>query len=435
MRKHGSNECKRSTRPFFFCLSICIIVFLIHYSNITANFKPIQGTLTVTTPLAHVNHAPVYEISQQQELVDEVSQVTNQFNDVSYGSVNLSPKLVIGILSKQPTRDELIYDVMSKFRGVRDGSVKILFARCAGIDDSTTRIRTNSSTAFVDCTSKPRPWELCDKTLGWLKFAKQNYPDAKFIAKADDDSLVHVDKLLSFMQNLSLSWPSSNLYVGRGMQIYSNLHNGMCFGPVPFIGGMIQIFSTRLIEELHCSNSIIGGMGEDFVLGHSMMHTQVPHVMVSCEECFHDKELPLTRNSMVVHGFKAGSEQRLLDTLRMLDECQGSKIENYNVVTYKSHINSMAPFHRWGDGCSNGCVSVVAIHQDKVDKFLSLPVSKDPIVAFDLGLSFEDFRLLSFEYRSKVDIQRFPKKDPHQQDMMERVSVLYNTTCVNWMEL
>ena len=345
------------------------------------------------------------------------------------------PEIVIGILSKHPNRDELIHDITSHFRGVRDGSVQIFFARCTGLDENATTIKTKLWTVFIDCSSNPRPWELCDKTLGWLKFAFDHFPAAKFIAKADEDSLIHVDRLLAFMHNMSWTWQSSNLYVGRGMQIYASLHNGMCFGPVPFIGGMIEIFSPRLISELSCSNSIISSMGEDFVLGHSMMHTKMQHVMISCEECFHDKELPLSKNSMVVHGFKAGSELKLLDVFRLLNE-SGSNTEQYNVVAYKSHSNTMAPFHIWGGGCLNGCISVVALLPDKVDGLRKLlQVSKNPVVAFDLGLKFEDFQLLSFELRSRIDLQRFPEKEPAQQNMVDRVSTLYNTTCATWVDL
>jgi hypothetical protein len=359
----------------------------------------------------------------------------NAVTSVNLQTVKRSPKLVIGILSKDHKRDELIYGIVSHFRGIRDGSANIYFARCIGIDDNTTTITTNSWTIFMNCSSGSRPWELCDKTLGWLKFAARSFPDAMFIAKSDDDSYIHVDRLLAFMHNLSWAWPSSSLYVGRGMQIYVDLHNGMCFGPVPFIGGMMEIFSPVLISELHCSNSVVGGRGEDFVLGHSLMHTQVQHVMISCDDCFHDKEIQLSRNSMVVHGFKAGSESKLFDVVHALNKTL-SKTESYKVVTYKSHIKSMAPFHRWGSGCSNGCISVAALRPGKVVKLSQLlQASKEPFVVFDLGLGFEEFSNLSFELRSRVDLQRFPVGDPSKVAMLNRVSMLYNSTCVTWINV
>lgn len=346
-----------------------------------------------------------------------------------------SPILVIGILSQSPQRDELIYDVVRHFKGVREGSVKTLFVRCTGIDKNTIAPPTKQWTVLVNCSSGARKWELCDKTLGWLNFATNHYPGAEFIAKVDDDSFVNVDRLLTFMRNLSWTWPSRNLYVGRGMQVYTRLHNGMCFGPVPFIGGMIQVFSSKLVSELHCSNSIVGGMGEDFVLGHSLMHTKVHYVMISCEECFHDKEIPFSHNSIVVHGFKASSEPNLLYTAHQLNKLE-TGVEDYRLVTYESHSDYKVPFHLWAGSCSNGCISVVALRPEKVGKFQQLVRdSKEKIVAFDMGLPFEDFQRLSFELRSKIDLQRFPVKNPSQQTMMKRVFEFYNTTCAHWNDL
>lgn len=350
-------------------------------------------------------------------------------------TLHREPILVVGILSLFVQRDEFILNISSNFKGIQDGSSKIFFVRCMGIDENTTTMSTNAWTVFVNCSSERRDFELCDKSLGWLRFAAEAYPNAMFLAKSDADSYIHVDKLLTFMQNLSWMWPSHPIYVGRGMQIFVNLHNGMCFGPVPFMGGMIEIFSPRLIPELQCSYSVVGGMGEDFVLGHSLMHTKVQHTMVSCDECFHDKEVPLSTNSMVVHGFKKGSELKLLDVAHQLNSTK-NKVPDYKVVTYNSHSNITAPFHRWGGDCSNSCVSVVALIPGNVGRLQALlQTLKAPIVAFDFGLPSEDFEKFSFQWRGKVDTQQFPEKDPTQEMITSRVSRLYNTTCLTWINI
>jgi hypothetical protein len=346
-----------------------------------------------------------------------------------------NPFLVVGILSQLAQDDAVIFNSTWHSKAILEGSLIISFVRCMGIDQNATTVHTKAWTVFVNCSSCRQEFENCDKALAWLKFAVKTYPGAMFIGKSDSDSCINGDKLVAFMQNLSLTLPSKPLYVGRGMQVFINLHNSICFGPVPFIGGMMEIFSHTLISKLQCSYSVLGSMGEDVIFGHSLMHGKVQYTMISCDECFHDKELPLSANSIVVHGFKAGSKLKMVQVANELTVGENSGLD-YNVVAYASHGKTEAPFHKWAGTCSNRCISVVGLVPEKLGKFHTvLQTAKEPIVAYDLGLSREDFEKFSFQWREKVDVQQFPMKDPSQEVIMSWVSRLYNSTCVTWMDV
>jgi hypothetical protein len=345
-------------------------------------------------------------------------------------------KLVVGILSRYPEADELIYNITNRFTSVRNGSVRIMFVRCLEVDSRNTTHLTKGWTAFLNCSSKPKKWEMCDKLLAWLKFAEEQYPQAKFIAKSDDDAYIHADKLLSFVVHLSNKWPSDNLYAGRGMQIFTGQHNGLCFGPVPFIGGMMEIFSPTLIHGMYCSSSFAQG-SEDVGIAYGLMHSKLHYTMVSCDSCFHDKEFGHSNQSIVVHGFKTSSNQKMLDIASTLDNTyRNTGIEDHKLVLHKSHGINPAPYHLWGDGCSNGCIQVGAILPRNVDRLSHFVNSLlRPAVVYDIGLENEDFLNLSLKFRSKISLERFHSSNASVDAMLQSVSIMYNSTCVSWTDI
>jgi hypothetical protein len=371
-----------------------------------------------------------------KEIVVQIpASYSNEFRGLLIHTPVPQAEIIIGILSTNAERDELMYNNSIHFDGIRNGMVKMFFVRCRGLDDNTVTNASSAWTVHINCSLDGRAFELCHKTLGWLNYATSHFPHAKFVAKSDDDSYIQVDRLLSLMTNLSHTWPSTNLYVGRGMQIFASLHNGLCFGPVPFMGGMMEIFSPALIPEIQCSGSVIGGMGEDFVIGHSLMHTRVHHLLISCSECFHYKEIQLSVNSVVVHGFKEGSLTQIRNVASALSK-PWDAAHGYSAVFHWSHTEQHAHFHLWGSRCSNGCISVASTHSSSASRLVQFAgrAVKGPVVVFDVGLAPQDLLELSYSLRRTIDLQRFPSFNPSKEEMMQRVSLLYNTTCLNWID-
>jgi len=58
------------------------------------------------------------------------------------------------------------------------------------------------------------PYAVAEKTLGWLRQAYRLFPRSAYIAKADDDTLVHVTNLMRDLFVAHVRLPSSYLYYG-----------------------------------------------------------------------------------------------------------------------------------------------------------------------------------------------------------------------------
>lgn len=119
----------------------------------------------------------------------------------------------------------------------------------------------------------------------WLAHAPRAFPTARFVAKVDDDSYVHLPRLVGLLRNVPTAYPSaSRVYIGKlawfhwhptifehaGFGYERTLANaagsvcrnassetarryGACVGPFPFAAGFLIVLSAPLASALATS--------------------------------------------------------------------------------------------------------------------------------------------------------------------------------------
>jgi hypothetical protein len=208
---------------------------------------------------------------------------------------------------------------------------------------------TQRDLLFVNLTASDRG-TIRDASLGWWRLAHRFFPTAAYIAKCDDDTFIHIPRLLHHMRNLGCH-PS--LYLGAidfgtfntssnrvicwswtwDKKIAQRCEQSAGRRPIPFAAGALECLSNNLARHLATSSEVAAAVErvirlplrgrarshEDVLIGqwlsaapHAVSYVDMDYQFMHNLACVETENYPYLipwNRSLVVHDAKTAEAQ------------------------------------------------------------------------------------------------------------------------------